>query len=141
MIVKLDNYSMKYASQFFEVRELVFNEEKLLAFIENQNNLALMEVIEDKVVGLVWGYTLERLDDEPMMFIYSVDVIKEYRQRGIGKKLVKSFVDYANEHGYRNSFLITDKENIPANMLYKSLKGEYLKDKVLYFFKRSDLDE
>lgn len=134
MIVKLSKDTLHYADQFVDVRELKVNKENAKKFIENKNNLALMEVIDKKVVGLVWGYILERLDTDPMMFIYSVDVIKEYRRKGIAKKLVKYFVDYANEEGFRNSFLITDKDNIPANMLYKSLNGQEHSDKTLYMF-------
>lgn len=139
MIIKLDKTNYNYAKQLVHVRKLKVEEEKFYSFIENQNNIALIEVIEDKVVGLVWGYVLDRMDSEPMMFIYSVDVIKEFRRKGIAKKLVGAFIDEANKRGFRNSFLITDKGNIPANKLYQSLDGNQHEEKVLYmFFKDGD---
>lgn len=139
MIVKLDKINKQLASQFKQVRELEVKEKYLDTFLDNPNNITLMEVVNDEVVGLVWGYVLERMDSKPMMFIYSVDVIKEYRQRGIAKKLVGAFIEEANKRGFRNSFLLTEKGNIPANKLYQSLNGKAFDERVLYmFFKEGD---
>ncbi len=134
MMIKLDESNRDYARQFFNVRELKVDESKLDKFLSNENNIALIEVIDDKVVALVWGYVLERMDAEPMMFIYSVDVIKEYRRRGIARKLVGAFIDESNKRGFRNSFLITEKGNVPANKLYQSLKGKEQEEHILYMF-------
>lgn len=135
MIVRLDETNKEYATQFEDVRELKVEEKLLDKFLLNPNNITLMEVVDEKVVGLVWGYVLERMDTEPMMFIYSVDVLEEYRKRGIAKRLVGAFIEEANQRGFRNSFLITEKENVPANKLYKSLDGDILEERVLYMFK------
>lgn len=135
MIVKLNKDTVKYAEQFINTRELDVTIEKLNIFIANENNHAVMKVINEKVVGLVWGYTLERMDTEPMMFIYSVDVIEEYRRKGIAKELVKSFIDYAKENGYSKTFLLTEESNFAANKLYQSLNGELITNNNLYMYK------
>jgi ribosomal protein S18 acetylase RimI-like enzyme len=70
------------------------------------------------------------------MYIHSVDIVEEYRNQGHGKLIVSKFIEIANNLGYRNTFLITDKDNVPANKLYSSLGGEEYSDKVLYIFKK-----
>lgn len=142
MIVKLTEKNIHYTDQLIHVRDLKVDHEKVKKFIQDEKNILLMEVIDEVVVGLVWGYVLERIDSEPMMFIYSVDVVQEFRKKGIASKLVKAFIDSANNQGFRNSFLITDKDNIPANKLYRSLNGKEMDDKVLYmFFKEDEINE
>lgn len=134
-LVKLTNDSVKYLEQLINVRELAIDDNRAKAFIKNPNNHAYFALDDEKVVGFIWGYTLERLDSEPMMYIHSVDVIKTYRNKGVGKQIVAKFIEIANKNNYRNTFLITDKSNYPANTLYSSLNGEYYPNKVLYLFK------
>lgn len=138
MIVQLKKDNLHYTKDFLDVRDLNVDQTRVERFIENENNICLFEVIDGKVVGLVWGYVLERMDCEPMMYVHSVDVVEEYRRRGIAKRLVGKFIEIANQRGYRNTFLITDKDNISGNKLYQSLGGEQEIDKVLYIFKEGE---
>ena len=135
-LVKLTENTTKYLKQLVDVRNLSVNDELAKKFINNSNNHAYFAVIENRVIGFVWGYTLERLDSEPMMYIHSVDIVEEYRNQGFGKQIVSKFIEIANDSGYRNTFLITDRNNITANKLYTSLGGEENPDKVLYVFKK-----
>ena len=134
--IALNHTNKHLAQQFSNVRDLSTQFDKVDAFIDDEHTLTYMALDGEKVVGLVWGYTLQRMDDNPMMFIYSVDVIESYRKQGIATTLVEKFIDFANEKGYRNTFLITDKDNIAANNLYKKTGGERHDDKVLYIYKR-----
>jgi len=140
MVKKMEILNIKDATnhelrQLTQVRELKVLKNNLKTFTSNPNNHGYMIMDKDKVIAFAWGYTLERLDCNPMMYIHSVDVINEYRNQGVGKKLVKIFIDYAKEHNYRNTFLITDKGNLPANKLYQSFSNELEVDKNLYIFK------
>jgi|LGOV01.1.fsa_nt_gb ribosomal protein S18 acetylase RimI-like enzyme len=135
-LVKLTNDTVKYLNQLIYVRDLVAEEKYSRGFILNPNNHAYFAMIEEKVIGFVWGYTLERLDSEPMMYIHSVDVLGEYRNKGVGKKIVSKFIEIANKSNYRNTFLITDRDSIPANKVYSALGGEIYPKKNLYIFKK-----
>jgi len=64
-----------------------------------------------------------------------VDVLEGYKQKGYGSLLIDTFLTYARENQVRNTFLITDKENIAANKLYQKFASEMEEEKVLYIFK------
>jgi ribosomal protein S18 acetylase RimI-like enzyme len=134
-LVKLTNDTVKYLDQLVNVNELAVDDTLAKTFIKNSNNHAYFAIDGEKVIGFFWGYTLDRLDSEPMMYIHSVDVIKEYRNQGVGKQIVAKFLEIANNNNYRKTFLITNKNNFPGNKLYTSLDGEYFPNKVLYIFK------
>lgn len=136
-LLKLTEDTTKYLKQLVNVRELATIPEKVDVFISNPQNHAYFALDGEKVIGFVWAYTLDRLESEPMMYIHSVDVIKEYRRLGVGKMIVKQFIDLAYSLNYRNVFLITDKDNYSGNKLYKSLGGELNPNKNLYIFEKN----
>ena len=84
-IVKLNHESKQYCEQLENVRELKTISQKVDAFINNPNNIAYFALEEELVIGFVWGYVLERLDSEPMIYIHSVDVIESHRKQGVAK--------------------------------------------------------
>ncbi len=134
-IVRLNHDTKHFCNQLEQVRELITIPTKVDAFIDNLNNIAYLAIDNDQVIGFVWGYVLERLDNEPMLYIHSVDVIESYRRQGVAKVILKEFLTILKKEGYRNMFLITDADNVAANKLYESLGGELEKDKNLYIFK------
>ncbi len=134
-ILKLNKHYKEYYKDIEHIRSFKINNEKLNQFISNTNNIAYMAIMDDKVVGFAWGYILERLDDESMLYIHSVDTLEAYRNQGIGSALIKAFLDDAKKQNLRNTFLITDKGNIRANQLYQKFTKEFEEDKVLYIIK------
>ena len=81
--------------------------------------------VDDKPVGLVYGYRFPRLDGpRPMMFLYEIGVLEQYRRRGLGRALVEKLKRFAEEHNCRKMFVPTQASNEAAMALYRSTGGE-----------------
>lgn len=94
-------------------------------FFSSENNVLIVAVEDDKVVGSIYGYVLERYDTRlKQLFIYSIDIIDGYRQQGIAKLLMNEFLKDINSGNYHNAFVITNEDNIPAMKLYESVGGK-----------------
>ena len=97
-----------------------YSAERIKAFLCDENNVALIAKLEDKLICLIYGYSLARLDDKkPQFFIYSVEILSEYQGKGYGGRFVKWAVDWAMQNGFCESFVPTEKDNIPACKIYE----------------------
>ena len=134
-IKRLTDENKEYAVLFEKVRTPAMKPDKLKRFLEDSNTVCYFAVDKQMVIGLAWGYALKRFDNNDMLYIHSVDVVKEYRNKGVGKALIEAFISYQKEHQMRNTFLITDEGNIPANKLYQKFSHELETNKNLYIFK------
>jgi ribosomal protein S18 acetylase RimI-like enzyme len=97
-----------------------FNPKQLEKFLSEKQNLAFVAKVDEKIIGLAYGYTLTRPDtDKPQFFIYSINIHSDYQDRGYGSKLIQYVVDYARENNYCESFVITEKDNERACHIYE----------------------
>ena len=56
---------------------MTFNPEQIKAFLSEKQNMAHIAKLDGTIIGLIYGYSLTRLDGkEPQFFIYSVDIIR-----------------------------------------------------------------
>lgn len=85
-----------------------------------------------KIIGAVWvriiagevkGYG--NVDDKTPEF--SISLLKEYRNKGIGTALMKKMIDHLREKGYSQASLSVQKANYAAK-LYKKLGFEIISD-------------
>lgn len=58
-----------------------------------------------------------------MLFIYSIDVIKDYRKQGIGTQLMEQVIQYGKDHQCYKAFVITNRSNKNACLLYEKVNG------------------
>jgi len=94
--------------------------EKVKIFLSDKNNIAFVAKLENKLIGLIYGYSLTRMDGKkPQFFIYSVEIHPEHQNKGYGSRFVKWVVDWAMQNGFCESFVPTDKDNIPACTVYE----------------------
>ena len=133
-IKRLNQMNDSYANQLKNIRDLNINDEYGKKFINNPNNIAFIAVENKQVIGFAWGYVLERMDTEGMIYIHSIDVVEEYRSKGVGTSLMQAFIDIVNTNHYRNAFIITDGDNIAANHLYQKFEHKLEQHKNLYIF-------
>jgi ribosomal protein S18 acetylase RimI-like enzyme len=78
-------------------------------------------VQENKIVGAAWTRVIPafgHIDDETPEL--AISVLPEYRNKGIGTKLLKGLFERLAEQGYRQTSLSVQKEN-PAFHLYQRM--------------------
>lgn len=89
-------------------------------FLSERQNIAIMAKLDDKIIGLIYGYSLTRFDGKsPQFLIYAVDIHKDYQDKGYGSRFVKYAVDWARDNGFCESWVLTDKDNPRACRVYE----------------------
>lgn len=99
------------------------SEEYLVPFIEDETILSYVAVHEEEVIGFTYGYLLKRINSLPMLYIHSVDVVKEYRGQGVGTLMMTEMLDLKARNKVSKVFLITNKSNKHAVALYEKVGG------------------
>jgi len=77
----------------------------------------------EKIVGSITFYKLDlfTFSFQPVLEIFNVAVLKDYRGQKIAKKLFDFVFDYAKENGYKSINLTCLDTAIPAHKLYESI--------------------
>jgi ribosomal protein S18 acetylase RimI-like enzyme len=98
-----------------------FNE----AFLYDERNYLIAAYVDGEFAGFLYAYELARLEREaPMMFLYSIDVLPERREKGVGKKLIEKLKSVCAGRGFMKMYVITGEENEAAVRLYESVGGK-----------------
>jgi ribosomal protein S18 acetylase RimI-like enzyme len=101
------------------------SQETIVKFLSNSQNILLSAELDEELVGQVIGYILDRWDkDEPMLFLYSIDVAETYQRRGIGTALIEAVRKLGREQGCSESFVFTNESNLAGMQLYQSTGGK-----------------
>lgn len=101
-----------------------FVPDRIAHFLNSAGNLMFGAFENDRLVGLLYGYTLCRMDDRaPQFFAYSLDVHTAFRGREIGSELFLYVTEYCRQKGYGEVFVPTEKDNIPACRIYEKAGG------------------
>lgn len=74
-------------------------------------------------LGHVMGYLgdSESVTGEKQGWVFDLSVVKEYRHKGIGKKLMLYFIDFVKQAGYQFVGLLVTSSNTKAVSLYEEL--------------------
>jgi len=114
----------------------VLNVPEVYAYVKDfgkrEDDYCLVAESNDKIVGAVWvriisgeikGYG--NIDNETPEF--AISLFKEYRNRGIGTRLMVGMIDYLKKSGYKKASLSVQKENY-AVALYKKVGFEIVNE-------------
>jgi len=105
-------------------------------FLADDRVYAFGVKINNKIMGLIYGYSLIRMDNKPMFYIHEVDILPEYQNMGIGSKFIKYVIEYAKDNGFSKCFLITEKKNYRACRIYEKAGGINTNDdEIVYSYK------
>ena len=130
----LENSDIRNVQNAMFLKQVV-DVEILKWFIQDSSSFAFIAVEDSEVVGLVYGYILFKPFSNPMFYIHSVDVKQEYQGQGIGTNMIEQCIDYAKKKNCYKGFIITNKENVPANKLYqKTGASNPYEDDIVYEF-------
>ena len=95
-----------------------------------KDDYCLVAESNGEIIGAVWVRILSgeikgfgNVDDKTPEF--AISLFKEYRNLGIGTKLMQKMIDYLQKNGYKQASLSVQKENY-AVKLYKKLGFEII---------------
>ncbi|MEV4518405.1 GNAT family N-acetyltransferase [Dactylosporangium sp. NPDC049525] len=91
------------------------------AFVRSPGTIAFIAVNGQEVQGWCWGYVLARPDGNSMLYLHNLEVLESCRGQGIGRGLLRSFMEAGAQLGARKMFLITGEDNLAARRLYESM--------------------
>jgi len=101
-------------------------------FGNSKDDYCLVAESYEKIIGAVWVRILSgeikgygNIDNETPEF--AISLFEEYRNQGIGTKMMSRMIDSLKEKGYKQTSLSVQKENYAAN-LYKKLGFEIIKE-------------
>ena len=89
-------------------------------FGRKKGDLCYVAEADGKIVGAAWVRIMDdygHIDDETPSF--AISCLKEYRNCGIGTKLMKQMLLTLREQGYRQASLSVQKENYAVRMYEK----------------------
>lgn len=102
-------------------------------FGTKKDDYCLVAEMNGKIVGGVWVRILSdeikgfgNIDDDTPEF--AISLFKEYRNQGIGTKLMLEMIDYLKNKGYKQCSLAVQKANYAVKM-YKNVGFEIAKEK------------
>jgi ribosomal protein S18 acetylase RimI-like enzyme len=118
------------------IPETVLEIPEIHAYIKNFGNqkddYCLVADLEGAIVGAVWvriisgtiiGYGY--IDDETPEF--AISLFKEYRNQGLGTRLMSAMIEYLRKSGYKQASLNVKKENY-AVRLYERMGFEIISE-------------
>lgn len=126
-----------------DFRNGFISEDNARQFLLNPMNWIFACIQDKKIIGFVYGYELNRLDNKGnMLYIHEVGVLPQYQRQGIGFQILTNIKNICKLIGISRFFLFTQKHNIAACALYEKAGGEktsgaYDGD-VTYFFNKFD---
>ncbi len=101
------------------------DEESVLAFLANPDNLLLLAYLEDQPAGFVRAHILQTLDTpDRQLFLYEISVDSSFRHRGVGRGLIEALKRLCHTEGWGEMFVITNASNSAAMALYAKTGGQ-----------------
>lgn len=106
-----------------------YSPEALHAYLSREGNyfLACWSSGEGdrKLLGIASGaILLKPYGGEKWLYVDEVDVCADQRQRGVGKAMMQSLLEIAENEGCEELWLGTEEDNVPALALYRSLEPD-----------------
>ena len=103
------------------VRRFAGDANGAVAFARSPGTIAFVAVEDHDVQGWCWGYLLARPDGTTMLYLHNLEVAEPCRRQGIGRGLLRSFMEAGAQLGASKMFLITGEQNGAARNLYESM--------------------
>ncbi|MGB4985792.1 MAG: GNAT family N-acetyltransferase, partial [Erysipelotrichaceae bacterium] len=115
------NYAKQVVKNF---RNIEISDDKALDFLNDSSIILHVALDGDTVIAYLLTYRLKRLDsDNVMLHPYHLFVSDRYQKQGIGKKMIETIKEYAQNNKTHYMYLITQTDNMNARNLYEKLGG------------------
>jgi ribosomal protein S18 acetylase RimI-like enzyme len=89
-------------------------------FLDSPGHHLLLAYVDGQAAGFVSGVELTHPDKGTEMFLYELAVDEGFRNRGIGRELVKALRELARQQGCYGMWVLTDRDNPAALRTYRA---------------------
>ena len=96
---------------------ICYTRTELLGFIGQRNAKTWIAEAGEEILGFVVGERQLR----QVAHIITIDVIKSWRRRGVGARLMDAVEKWARQQGLLMIYLETAEDNVPAQRFYREL--------------------
>jgi len=104
-------------------------------FLDDSRHHLVAALVEGVIIGFASAVHYIHPDKPPELWINEVGVASSHQKQGIGKAIMKEMLRLGRELGCKTAWVLTERDNIPANGLYNSAGGKVdAGDTVLYEF-------
>lgn len=106
-----------------------YNSDGVAKFISESKHFFLLAYVDEKVVGMLTAYILERMDQKIRnMYVDEVETKPNFRKQGVAKAMMEKIIEIAKAEDCSELWVGTELDNEPANNLYNGipLKKEVL---------------
>ena len=106
-------------------------------FLSDARHRLAVALDGDLVVGFVSAVIYVHPNKPtPELWINEIAVAPAHQRQGIGKALMQAILEEAKRSGCREVWVLTERTNLPAMAMYKSVGGEEtLPDPVMFTYK------
>lgn len=96
----------------------------LETLLDDDRSYLLAAVVDTNVVGYSLAYRFPSLyATGNMAYLYDIDVVPEYRQKGIGRLLIETMISILKQDDVVEVWLGTAVDNVPAQRLFTATGG------------------
>lgn len=117
----LDETDIDFMEEVLTDDGMIFNKDNIKNFINSPNAYGFILKDENQIIGFAYGHSLARPDGKNMFYLHDVGVLEKYRNKGNGTEFMKFIVDFAKTNGFKEIFVITDRNNPRACHVYEKV--------------------
>ena len=131
----LEEQDLELMLDFVDDENTKYNIENLKKFIENDNSYGFISKENNKIIAFATGFVLIHPNEEKVFYFDTIDVMREFQNKGVGTRLMNYARDYAKKLGCSEMFLVTNRSNLSACKCYEKSGGiSEANDDVVYVY-------
>ena len=117
----------------------LYDVDALHAYLNRQDTVFMACYDNAGGTSILMGIASSRIEIKPYdhelwLYVDEVDVCADHRQKGAGKLIMKTLIQFAEDNNCEELWLGTEVDNAPANALYRSLAPDDVADVVGYTY-------
>ena len=132
---RLEKEDLELMINFVDDENTQYNIDILKQFIDGENNYGFIAKENNMITGFATGYLLLHPDGSSVFYFDTIDVMREFQNKGVGTRLMNYARDYAKKLGCSEMFLVTNRSNLSACKCYEKSGGiSEANDDVVYVY-------
>lgn len=122
-------------SENSEIDPSDYSVDDLRKCISSEANIFCIAFLDEQFAGMASAFVLHKPDGDTWLYVDEVDVCADKQKKGVGKAIMQFLLEYGKDNDCDEIWLGTEKDNVAANALYKSLQPTEVENFVGYLYK------